>query len=116
MEPTSISTGTALHPLEPLSPEEVSAASSILKREQDLAETARFVFISLHEPSKEQLAAEETPPREAHVVLYEKADRKTIEAVVDLDAGNVLSFEAVEGVQAPIMAEEFMECEEVVKS
>ena len=34
---------------------------------------------------------------------------------MDLDADSVLSYEAIEGVQAPIMAEEFMECEEVVK-
>jgi primary-amine oxidase len=115
MEPISIPTGTAVHPLEPLSAEEVSAASGILKRERDLADTARFVFISLHEPSKDALAAAEPPPREAHVVLYEKADRKTYEAIVDLAAETVKDFQAIEGVQAPIMAEEFMECEEVVK-
>ena len=73
------------------------------------------MFISLNEPSKDALAAADTPPREAHIVLYEKAERKTYEAIVDLDAESVLSYVAIEGVQAPIMAEEFMECEEVVK-
>ena len=115
MEPVSIPTGTTVHSLEPLTADEVTAASGILKREKGLAATARFVFISLNEPSKDALAATETPPREAHIVLYEKAERKTYEAVVDLDADSVLSYEAIEGVQAPIMAEEFMECEEVVK-
>ena len=116
MEPVSIPTGTAVHPLEPLTAEEVSAASGILKREKELAPTARFVFVTLHEPSKDALAAADASPRQAHVVLYEKAERKTYEAVVDLDAESVVSYEAIEGVQAPIMAEEFMECEEVVKA
>src|SRR3954451_2378946 len=115
MEPVSIPPGTAVHALEPLTADEVCAASGIRKREQNLAATARFVFISLNEPSKDALAADDTPPREAHIVLYEKAERKTYEAIVDLDAERVLSYVAIEGVQAPIMAEEFMECEEVVK-
>jgi primary-amine oxidase len=115
MEPVSIPTGTAVHPLEPLTAEEISAASGILKREQELADTARFVFISLHEPPKDASSAAEPPPREAHVVLYEKAERKTYEAVVDLASETVKEWQAIEGVQPSIMAEEFMECEEVVK-
>src|SRR5918998_4221673 len=101
MEPVSIPTGTAVHPLEPLTADEVSAASEILKREKDLAPTARFVFVTLHEPSKEALRSGDVPPRQAHIVLYEKGERKTYEAVVDLDAGSVISHEAIEGVQAP---------------
>jgi primary-amine oxidase len=115
MEPISIPTGTAVHPLAPLTAEEITSAAGILKRERELAPTARFVFISLHEPSKEALRAADTPPRQAHVVLYEKADRATIEAVVDLEAESVVDWQVIEGVQAPIMAEEFMECEEIVK-
>ena len=45
------------HPLEPLSAEEVSAASSILKSEKGLGATARFVFITLHEPPKAAVQA-----------------------------------------------------------
>ncbi len=68
-----------LHPLEPLSAEEVSAASAILKAAKGLNATARFVFVSLHEPPKAAVQAGETVPREAFVVLYEKAERKTYE-------------------------------------
>jgi primary-amine oxidase len=119
MEPVSIPTGVALHPLEPLTGEEISATAQILKREKDLADTARFVFVSLHEPTKAQLAElgpDSVPPREAHVVLYEKAQRKTYEAIVDLDAEQVADWKLIEGVQPAIMAEEFMESEEVVKA
>ena len=54
--------------------------------------------------------------REAFVVLYEKAERKTYEAVVSLTDEAVVSFEHIEGVQPPVMAEEFMACEAVVQS
>ena len=59
-------------------------AVAILKAEKGLAATARFVFISLHEPPKAAVQAGERCPREAFVVLYEKAERKTYEAVVSL--------------------------------
>ena len=39
-----------LHPLEPLSAEEVARATATLTAERGLAPTSRFVFIILHEP------------------------------------------------------------------
>ena len=105
-----------LHPLEPLSAAEISAASAILKAEKGLAPTARFVFVSLHEPPKAAVQAGEDTAREAFVVFYEKAERKTYEAVVSLTDEAVVSCEHIEGVQAPVMAEEFMACEAVVQS
>ncbi|WP_028063099.1 primary-amine oxidase [Solirubrobacter soli] len=105
-----------LHPLEPLSPDEISAASSILKAEKALNGTARFVFISLHEPPKASVQAGEAVPREAFVVLYEKAERKTYEAVVSLTDEAVVSFTHIEGVQPPVTFEEFMACEAVVQA
>lgn len=105
-----------LHPLEPLSAEEIAAASAILKAEKGLAATARFVFVSLHEPPKAAVQAGDAVPREAFVVLYEKAERKTYEAVVSLTERSVTSFAHIEGVQPPVMAEEFMACERLVQS
>ncbi|HEY6890439.1 MAG TPA: primary-amine oxidase [Solirubrobacter sp.] len=105
-----------LHPLEPLSAEEVSAAATILKAEKGLESTARFVFISLHEPPKAAVQAGEAVPREAFVVLYEKAERKTYEAVVSLTDSSVVAFTHIEGVQPPVTFEEFMACEAVVQA
>ena len=105
-----------LHPLEPLSADEVSAAATILKAEKGLVSSARFVFISLHEPPKAAVQAGEAVPREAFVVLYEKAERKTYEAVVSLTEGTVVAFTHIEGVQPPVTFEEFMACEEVVQA
>jgi primary-amine oxidase len=102
------------HPLEPLSGDEIAAATAILREGRGLTPTHRFVFVSLHEPTKAALAAGPTPPREAHVVLYERGTRATYEAVVSLTAGTVESWTPVEGVQPPIMAEEFESCEAIV--
>ena len=62
------------------------------------------------------MQAGETVPREAFVVLYEKAERKTYEAVVSLTDESVVSFTHIEGVQPPVTFEEFMACEAVVQA
>ena len=106
------------HPLEPLTADEVATASSILREARGLGPSARFVFVTLHEPPKALLRAwspgDDPLPREAHVVLYERGTRTTCEAVVSLTAREVVSFVEVPGVQAPIMAEEFVSCEAIV--
>ncbi len=108
------------HPLEPLTGAEIGAAADILRAEQGLGVTARFVFVELHEPPKAAVlawsATDEPLPREAHVVLYERSERTTYEAVVSLTDRSVRSFAAVPGVQAPIMDEEFMACEQIVQA
>ena len=108
------------HPLAPLTAEEVAAASGILKEARGLGPSTRFVFVTLHEPPKAAVMSwspgDAALPREAHVVLYERGTRTTSEAVVSLSAGAVVSFAAVPGVQAPIMAEEFDSCEALVQA
>jgi primary-amine oxidase len=104
-----------LHPLEPLTADEISAAADIVKAEQGLGADARFVFITLHEPPKAAVQAGETVPREAFVVLYDRSRRATFEAVVSLADRRVTAWEHIEGVQPQIMFEEFMACEEAVQ-
>jgi len=119
MNALTAETGTAVHPLEPLDAAEVASASAILKAERGLGDSARFVFVSLHEPPKAAVRAwtpEAPPPREAFVVLYEKSERTTYEAVVSLTDGAVVSWRAREGVQPPITGEEFLACEDVVRA
>ena len=67
-----------LHPLEPLTAEEVSAASAILKAAKGLEATARFVFVTLHEPPKDAVQAGKPVPREAFIVLNERSERTTL--------------------------------------
>jgi len=106
------------HPLDPLTADEIAAASAILKREQGLAETARFVSISLREPAKTAvLAFQSGDPidRQAFVVIRERAEKKTYEAVVSITGEKVVSYREIEGVQPSIMLEEFLTAEAAVK-
>ncbi len=119
-EPQSTATvpASVRHPLDPLTAEEIRAASTILRRERNLAPSARFVSITLHEPAKETvLSFKEGDPitREAFIVVREAAEHKTYEAVVSLSANSVVSWRHLPGVQPSIMAEEFFNCEKVVR-
>jgi primary-amine oxidase len=116
-EPT---VATSAHPLEPLTADEIGTAAAVLREAQGLTDSARFVFVTLHEPPKSAVLAwtpDAAPlPRQAHVVLYDRAAQATYEAVVSLTDRTVTTFGPVPGVQAPIMFEEFMACEALVQA
>jgi len=107
----------ASHPQDPLRPDEIRAASALLTAHPAVPEGTRFVFVELAEPPKDLLTSW-TPglawDRQAAMVLRNPAERSTYEALVSLSRGAVISFRAVDG-QAPMMFEEFMACEEVVR-
>src|SRR5262249_61954016 len=78
------------HPLDPLTAEEVEAAADILRAQRHLADTARFVFVTLNEPDKATVLGfqpEQPIDRQAFVILRERAEHKTFEAVVSITAG-----------------------------
>ena len=107
------------HPLDPLEPAEIAAAVAAIRKERQLADSVRFVTVTLKEPSKE-IVLDRGPAvnslREAFVILLDKATGRGYEAEVDLRAGTVRRYEALpEGVQPPIMLEEFAECEEAAR-
>ncbi|WP_232663356.1 primary-amine oxidase [Pseudonocardia sp. TRM90224] len=108
---------TTTHPLDPLSAHEITAAAAVLREAKQLEPSTRFVFVALHEPPKEQvLAGGAALPRQAHVVAYDRAAKATYEAVVDIGARTVVSWARVDGVQPPMMLEEFMSCEALVQA
>ena len=86
---------------------------AILKAEKGLGADGA---VRLHHPARAAQGAPCRPasavPREAFVVLYERSERKTYEAVVSLTDEDVVSWRHIEGVQSPITFEEFMACEE----
>jgi primary-amine oxidase len=94
------------HPLDPLTAEEIEAASQILRRDRSLSASARFVYVTLREPPKDAVLRGEASEREAHVVLRERAEFRTYEAVVSITAGEVRLWREVPGVQPAIMLEE----------
>src|SRR5262249_35948756 len=119
MQTVEPSVATARHPLDPLSPEEIEATSGILKSQQGLADTARFVFVTLDEPDKPTVLgfqAGDEIERRAFAIVRERGERKTYEAVVSITKGEVVSWRERPGIQPPIMFEEFLTSEEVVRN
>lgn len=106
------------HPLEPLSPREVSAASALIRADDRVPDTVRFVFVELAEPSKDVVRSwtpGATWDRQASAVLRDPAGKATYEATVSLSQRTVTRWVHVEGRQAPMTAEEFMACEDLVR-
>ena len=110
----------APHPLAPLTAAEIEAAASAVKAAKGLGETARFVYVSLYEPSKHEVTAFDeggpVPDRLAKVVIRERAEHATYEGIVRLRDGGVVDYMRVNGVQPSVMFEEFMAAEDIVRN
>jgi primary-amine oxidase len=118
-ETSDASKTAALHPLEPLSPEEIAAAVAMIRTGGKLGPKARFVTVALHEPSKQAvLEYREGGPveREAFVIILDNADGATYEVVVSITEGVIKSWTHIPHVQPSIMMDEFFECENTLKN
>ena len=119
MMTTTAERGTAVrHLLDPLTAEEIETATQILKQERGLGESARFVYVTLREPPKNAVLGyrpREPIDRQADVVIRERAEHKTYEAVVSITAGEVRLWRELDGIQPAVMLEEFLATEEAVR-
>jgi primary-amine oxidase len=108
-----------LHPLDPLTRDEVAHVARILRTERELASTVRFADISLLEPEKADLAQYEAGqglPRQAFVILLDPSEQKTHEAIVSLSDGRVVSWTEAPGVQPVITRDEYDGCQAAVRA
>ncbi len=116
---TASSSLSTLSPLEPLTAEELTAAVTIVRGERNLSEHVRFVSVNLHEPSKDvvlNFKPGDAFPREAFIVLLDKATGMTYEAIVSLSERRLSSWRQVSGVQPPILFEEVVASEKILKA
>ena len=108
-----------LHPLDPLSAEEMAAAMATLRREHALSERTLVISIALVEPDKATLHAHapgDAVARTAAIVLVDCVAETTCEATVSISEDRLLDFRVVEGQQAAIIGEEYEACEQLVKA
>lgn len=109
----------AVHPLQPVSAAEIELAVRLLRGRHRLAESVRFVSVSLIEPTRQQFAEWQSAKplaRRVLVVFIDRAARKGFEGVVDLTKSTVEGITPLaDGIQPPVMLDEFTECEETVK-
>ena len=116
---SSISQPPMLHPLEPLTSEEITAAVHIVRTERNLHERVRFASVMLHEPPKEvvlNFKPGDPVTRAAFLILLDNTDGATYEAIVSVTEGRVVSWRHIPHVQPSITLDEFFECEQAVKA
>ena len=109
----------SVHPLDPLSADEIARAWALIRTERAPGPRTRVISIALHEPPKEAVLghrASHPVERQAFAILLDNATGMTHEAVVSLTRERVISWEDVLGVQPPIVVDEFFECEAAVRA
>ncbi len=107
-----------LHPLDPLTAEEIRLTVQIVKQTLAMDETWRFAIIQLSEPTKaEVLQFQPGDPieRRAFVVLYHRTAQATYEGIVSLTQGAVLDWKQVPDVQPVLMTDEILECDQLIR-
>ncbi|MEM6440128.1 MAG: primary-amine oxidase [Pseudomonadota bacterium] len=108
-----------LHPLEPLTREEIAAASAIVRKAAGDAQGLRFEMIELKEPPKAAVRAFKPGaafPREARVNVYRMGSIGVWRYVVSISEGRVVSQTHEPEARPMIQLEEFMAIEETVKA
>src|SRR5262249_54293722 len=105
------------HPLDPLSSDEIAATVAVLKSEGKVTTASRYANIVLREPPKAEVLGFTSGGafrREALAVVYERAQNKTFEAVVDLKKKTLLSWREIPGAQPNFLIEEFLLTQQIV--
>ncbi|GAB7193500.1 primary-amine oxidase [Kineococcus sp. NUM-3379] len=107
------------HPLSPLDAGELARSREVLLASGRLTPAMRFSSAGLAEPPKSEVLAwraGDPVPRRSLSVLWDRAQRATYEAVVDLVAGEVVSFEHVPGVTPNFTVDEYHEVDRVLRT
>ncbi|MBL8191924.1 MAG: primary-amine oxidase [Acidobacteria bacterium] len=106
------------HPLDPLSKEEIAAASKLLKDSGKLPANARFQTIVLNEPPKAEVYAfkpGDTYRREAFFVAYDRTNNKTFDGVADIRNQRVVSVREVPDAQPSLMLDDVLMFQSIVR-
>jgi primary-amine oxidase len=106
-----------MHPLEPLTPQEVQLAVTLLKDNAKVTRTTRFVSVSLKEPSKDvvhKFTGKEPIRREANAVLFDNGTNSCYETTLSLTDRKLLTWKHIPGVQPTMTMDEQIECEQAV--
>jgi primary-amine oxidase len=110
--------GIAPHPLDPLSPDEIEAAAEVTRAALTLGPPARFITITLKEPTKQELAeyaGAGARDRLAEVVVIDPPNRVAHEVIVSLADGAVRQAVPLGELQPAMVPEEYELCERLVR-
>jgi primary-amine oxidase len=111
-----------VHPLEPLSVEEIKVAVATVKgvkQAQLLSDRTRFMSVALQEPPKDCVLAYnpgDSIDRQAFMVLLDNETAKTYEVIVSVTKQSIVSWKHIPDVQPGFVLDEFFDCEAAVKA
>ncbi len=110
------------HPLDPLDAGEVTTAARIARDDERfgaLSSDCRFITIALAEPHKQAVldweAGGAPPAREAELVILDRGNGRTVEALVSLERSQAASWRLRDDIQPMAVVSELMEAEEAVR-
>lgn len=112
--PSVTPAGTA-HPLASLTPTEIERVRAIVLNAMEVGPATRFAYVGLEEPNKSEVLAWQAgggmPERKVRVQLLDLATTRSIDAIVSLTTGQVISETILDGTsgQLPILDAEFEE-------
>src|SRR5215469_9939215 len=104
------------HPLDPLTAQEITAAVNILRAEHKFDNASRLPLLQFEEPPKNEILAGHNPPRRVFAMVYRRASRQVFEAMIDIAAGHTVSWKEIKGVQPPLVIEDLVIAEQVVRN
>ncbi len=108
----------AVHPLQPLEADEFRRCAATLRRDRGVTDSWRIASIELREPPKAAVKAwrpGDDVERAALAVLWDRADHRVFEAVVDLTADVVESWTHVPGVTPNFTVDEYHDVDVAMK-
>ncbi len=109
----------AQHPLDSLTAAEIQATTKVLGAHPSFPQGAQFVMMVVKEPPKSAVLAYApgTPlARHSFSVILDRRGNRTFEAVVDVNAGKVISWNQIKGVQPLVLAGEYEVLSKLVKA
>jgi primary-amine oxidase len=108
------------HPLDPLSPPEFETVRRVLADARGVGPGWRYALVEAVEPGKDDLEAFRAggprPSRLADAVCLDRSTNQVHRARVDLDAGTLVSFAHVPGVQPSFTLDEWEEANAMLKA
>ncbi|MGD9879202.1 MAG: primary-amine oxidase [Reyranella sp.] len=110
---------TPRHPLDPLTPDEIRRAATLVRAAHDLGAGMMFETISLSEPDKStvhDLRGGADFPRQAFVCAFDRTNGRVFEARVDLVADRIVDWRHVPGVRPRILVDDILLVGEVARA
>jgi primary-amine oxidase len=107
----------ATHPMDALTPDEITASAKTLRAAGKLGDAARLVSLTLEEPGKADVRAwTKGKPFSRRAFAVVLTGGKIGEARIDLDTQALVAWSPVENRQAAVTLEEFLSVTDIVKA